>query len=109
MVSGRRSLDVGSRHCGDGYKILSCTLVIMYRGRDSLGHVQGGPMYYIEVGLGPKFRFLAIFFSICGMIGCLSMFQVNQWAEILWRRYADRHRRQQDRCLSCASFTCLAP
>lgn len=73
---------------GMATKFFTCTLAVMYRGRDSLGQVQGGPMYYIEVGLGPKYRFLAIFFSICGMIGCLAMFQANQLAEILAASYA---------------------
>ncbi|HLV00936.1 MAG TPA: sodium:alanine symporter family protein [Acidobacteriota bacterium] len=72
---------------GMATKFFTCTLAVMYRGRDSLGQVQGGPMYYIEVGLGPKYRFLAIFFSICGMIGCLAMFQANQLAEILTASY----------------------
>ncbi|MFQ5599116.1 MAG: alanine/glycine:cation symporter family protein [Candidatus Krumholzibacteriia bacterium] len=68
-------------------KYFTCTLAVLYRGRDSLGVLQGGPMYYIEVGLGRPFRFLAIFFSICGMIGCLAMFQTNQMAEILTAAY----------------------
>jgi AGCS family alanine or glycine:cation symporter len=45
-------------------------------------------MYYIEIGLGKRFKFLAVFFSICGMIGCLAMFQANQVAEILAESYA---------------------
>ena len=68
-------------------KFFTCTLAVMYRGSDSLGNVQGGPMYYIETGLGNKFRFLAVFFSICGTIGCLAMFQTNQVAEILVETY----------------------
>lgn len=72
---------------GMATKFFTCTLAVMYRGRDSLGQVQGGPMYYIEVGLGPRYRFLAVFFSICGTIGCLAMFQANQLAEILTASY----------------------
>ena len=53
-------------------KFFECTLAVMYRGHDSMGKLQGGPMYYIEVGLGKKYRSLAIMFSICGMIGCIS-------------------------------------
>ncbi len=68
---------------GMATKFFTCTLALMYRGRDSAGVVQGGPMYYIEAGLGRRFRFLAILFSICGMIGCLGMFQANQVAQIL--------------------------
>lgn len=73
---------------GMATKFFTCTLAVMYRGRDSKGELQGGPMYYIEHGLGRRFRFLAIFFSICGMIGCLAMFQTNQMAEVLHAAYA---------------------
>ncbi len=68
---------------GMATKFFTCTLAVMYRGTDSLGAVQGGPMYYIEVGLGKKWRFLAILFSVCGMVGCLAMFQTNQMAEVM--------------------------
>ncbi|MEE2840656.1 MAG: sodium:alanine symporter family protein [Acidobacteriota bacterium] len=73
---------------GMATKFFTCTLAVMYRGEDSLERVQGGPMYYIEIGLGKRFKFLAVFFSICGMIGCLAMFQANQVAEILTESYA---------------------
>lgn len=72
---------------GMATKFFTCTLAVMFRGEDSLGRIQGGPMYYIEVGLGKRFVPLAVFFSICGMIGCLSMFQSNQMAEILEAAY----------------------
>jgi AGCS family alanine or glycine:cation symporter len=68
---------------GMATKFFTCTLAVMYRGKDSNGEVQGGPMYYIEVGLGRRYRALAILFSIFGMIGCIAMFQTNQMAEIL--------------------------
>ena len=68
-------------------KFFECTLAVMCRGYDSEGKLQGGPMYYIEVGLGKKFRPLAIAFSICGMIGCISGFQANQVAEVLKASY----------------------
>ncbi len=73
---------------GMATKFFTCTLAVMYRGKDSLGRIQGGPMYYIEVGLGKRFVPLAVFFSVCGMIGCLTMFQTNQMAEILKAAYA---------------------
>ncbi len=72
---------------GMATKFFTCTLAVMYRGRDSAGKLQGGPMYYIEAGLGRRFRALAILFSICGMIGCLGMFQANQVAQILATTY----------------------
>lgn len=68
---------------GMATKFFTCTLAVMYRGRDSEGHVQGGPMYYIEQGLGRRFKPLAIMFAFCGMIGTLPIFQTNQMAEIM--------------------------
>jgi AGCS family alanine or glycine:cation symporter len=40
-------------------------------------------MYYIENGLGPKFKPLSILFSLAGLIGCTVMFQSNQLADII--------------------------
>lgn len=64
-------------------KFFTCTLACMYRQTDETGQQQGGPMYYIEVGLGPRYRILAVFFAVCGLIGCLGIFQANQLAEVL--------------------------
>ncbi len=68
---------------GMATKFFTCTLSIMYRGRDTKGDVQGGPMYYIVEGLGQKWKPLAIFFSIAGLIGCTPMFQSNQLTQII--------------------------
>ena len=68
---------------GMATKFFSCSLAVMFRGHDSLGKLQGGPMYYMEEGLGKGARPLAVFFSLCGMVGCLALFQANQLAEIL--------------------------
>lgn len=51
-----------------------------YKTTDKHGHVVGGPAYYITLGLGEKFRPLAIFFSIAIIIalGCIgNMVQSN--------------------------------
>ncbi len=64
-------------------KFFTCSLSIMYRGKDSLGEVQGGPMYIIMEGLGKKWKPLAVFFSIAGMIGVSPIFQANQLSQIL--------------------------
>ncbi len=68
---------------GMATKFFTCTLSIMYRGKDSSGKIQGGPMYYITEGLGQKWKPLAIFFSIAGLIGCTPMFQSNQLTQII--------------------------
>lgn len=63
---------------GMATKFFTCTLAIMYRGKDSEGQVQGGPMYFIVEGLGKKWKALAVFFSIAGLVGALPVFNVNQ-------------------------------
>jgi AGCS family alanine or glycine:cation symporter len=68
---------------GMSTKFFTCTLAILYRKKDERGIDQGGPMYYIEVGLGKYFKPLAIMFAVCGMVGCLAMFQVNQLSGLL--------------------------
>jgi alanine or glycine:cation symporter, AGCS family len=72
---------------GMATKYFSCSLAVLFRGRDSLGRLQGGPMYYIERGLGRRYRPLAVMFSACGMVGCLGLFQANQVAEVLFSTY----------------------
>ena len=62
-------------------KFYSCSLAIMYRGTDSDGKLQGGPMYYITKGLGEKASPLAIFFAVCGLFGFLGVFTANQFTE----------------------------
>ena len=68
---------------GMSTKFYTCTLAILHRKKDENGVDQGGPMYYLEVGLGKWAKPLAMMFAVCGMIGCLSLFQVNQLADLL--------------------------
>ncbi len=68
---------------GMATKFFTCSLAIMYRGRDSAGHIQGGPMYYIVEGLGKKWKPLAVFFSLAGLIGALPAFQANQLVQVM--------------------------
>ena len=68
---------------GMSTKFFSCTLSILFRGKDDQGNIQGGPMYYIENGLGKKFKPLSILFSIAGLFGCTVIFQSNQLADII--------------------------
>ncbi len=63
---------------GIATKFFTCTLSIMYRGKDSNGDIQGGTMYMITEGLGKKWKPLAIVFAIAGMFGALPVFQANQ-------------------------------
>jgi AGCS family alanine or glycine:cation symporter len=68
---------------GMSTKFFTCTLSVLYRKKDENGVDQGGPMYFIEVGLGRWAKPLAIMFAVCGMIGCLALFQVNQLSGLL--------------------------
>ena len=72
-----------SAFVGMSTKFFTCTLSIMFRGKDDRGDVQGGPMYVIETALGTKFKALAILFSTAGLIGCLPLFQANQLTQII--------------------------
>ncbi|MEZ4802990.1 MAG: alanine/glycine:cation symporter family protein [Gelidibacter sp.] len=63
---------------GMSTKFFTCTLAVLYRGKDSNGELQGGPMYFIMEGLGKQWKPLAVFFSIAGLIGALPVFNVNQ-------------------------------
>jgi len=68
---------------GMATKFFEGTLTIMFKGKDSAGEVQGGPMYMITEGLGPSWKPLAVFFSIFGLIGTLCLMQANQLTEAI--------------------------
>ena len=40
-------------------------------------------MYVIEQGMGKNFKFLSYWFSIAGLVGCLSLLQANQLTQIM--------------------------
>lgn len=68
---------------GMSTKFFTSTLAIMYRGKDSGGKLQGGPMYFITEGLGPQWKPLASFFAIAGLVGALPVFNVNQLTQAI--------------------------
>ena len=72
-----------SAFLGVSTKFFTCTLAVMYRGKDSNGVIQGGPMYFITEGLGKNWKPLAVFFSIVGMIGVSPLFQANQLVQVI--------------------------
>ncbi|WP_369998239.1 alanine/glycine:cation symporter family protein [Winogradskyella sp.] len=63
---------------GMSTKYFTSTLAILYRGQDTNGDIQGGPMYFITEGLGKSWKFLAVMFSVFGMLGALPVVNVNQ-------------------------------
>lgn len=68
---------------GMATKFFEGTLSVMYKGKDDTGETQGGPMYMILSGLGPKWKPMAIFFSVFGLIGTLCIMQANQFTEAI--------------------------
>ena len=68
---------------GIATKFFTCSLGVMFRGRDSLGQLQGGPMYVIREALPSAFYPLAILFCIAGLVGTLPMFQANQLSALI--------------------------
>lgn len=70
---------------GMATKFMTCSLATMYREQDPSGTYRGGPMYYIEIGLGKHWKPLAILFATLGMLASLgagNMYQSNQVADI---------------------------
>jgi len=68
---------------GMATKFTSCTLAVHLRRIDETGEAHGGPMHYIELGMGPKFKWLAVlfaFFTVTASFGIGNMFQVNNCA-----------------------------
>ncbi len=53
---------------GMAIKYTECTLAVKYRKVNDDGSVSGGPMYYIEKGLGENWKWLAVFFAAMAVI-----------------------------------------
>ncbi len=68
---------------GMSTNFFTSTLSVMYRGKDSAGTIQGGPMYVIREALSKSYYPLAVLFSVCAMIGCLPIFQANQLTQVI--------------------------
>ncbi|WP_293692028.1 sodium:alanine symporter family protein [uncultured Phascolarctobacterium sp.] len=71
---------------GMATKYSECLLAVKYRTVDANGNISGGPMYYIENGLGKKYKPLAVMFAIfgvlCAYFGIGTFAQVNSIVEI---------------------------
>ncbi|TVZ25673.1 AGCS family alanine or glycine:cation symporter [Gillisia sp. Hel_I_86] len=68
---------------GMATKFFTNSLAVMYRGKDSHGKIQGGPMYFIMEGLGKRWKALAVMFSVAGLVGALPVFNVNQLTQAI--------------------------
>lgn len=55
-------------------------LAIKYRSMDADGHVCGGPFYYIEYGMGKKWKWLAKVFAFFG--ACVGLFGIGTFSQV---------------------------
>ena len=71
---------------GMATKYAECLLAVKYRTVDANGNISGGPMYYIENGLGKAYKPLAVMFAafgiLCAYFGIGTFAQVNSIVEI---------------------------
>ena len=71
---------------GMATKYAECLLAVKYRTVDDNGNISGGPMYYIEKGMGEKYKPLAVMFAafgvMCAYFGIGTFAQVNSIVEI---------------------------
>ncbi|MDD5709689.1 MAG: alanine:cation symporter family protein, partial [Candidatus Marinimicrobia bacterium] len=49
---------------GMAVKFTSCTLSVRFRKVDEKGVAHGGPMHFIEIGMGKKFKWLAVLYAV---------------------------------------------
>ena len=60
-------------------KYAEVVLAVKYRERNEKGDYVGGPMYYIKNGLGKKWNWLAVVFSI---LACLAAFGIGNMTQV---------------------------
>ncbi len=63
-------------------KYAEIALAMKYRITEEDGTYKGGPMYYIEKGLGRRWRFLAVLFALLGGIASFGIGNIAQSSEI---------------------------
>jgi AGCS family alanine or glycine:cation symporter len=63
---------------GMALKYAECTLSMKYRKFDEKGNASGGPMYYIERGLGSKWKWMAILFAGLAIVCSFGSGNMNQ-------------------------------
>jgi AGCS family alanine or glycine:cation symporter len=68
---------------GMSTNFFTSALSSMYRGKDSVGELQGGPMYVIREALGKKWKPLTTLFCVCTLVGMLPIFQANQLTQAI--------------------------
>jgi len=63
-------------------KYSEIALAMKYRETDANGVHKGGPMYYIEMGLGKNWKFLAVIFALLGGLASFGIGNIAQSSEI---------------------------
>ena len=64
-------------------KFCEVTLSVNFRERDEKGDWVGGPMYYIKNGLGPKWKWLAVFFCLFAILASFGIGNMSQANSIM--------------------------
>lgn len=75
---------------GMATKYAEAVLAVKYRETDAKGNYIGGPMYYIQNGLGQKWHWLAVSFAVLGSIaafGIGNMVQANSVADAVEKTF----------------------
>lgn len=65
---------------GMATKYSECLLSVKYRQVTEDGHIIGGPFYYIEKGMGSKFKWLAKIFSVFGV--CVGLMGIGTFTQV---------------------------
>ncbi|MBP3338507.1 MAG: alanine:cation symporter family protein [Lachnospiraceae bacterium] len=65
---------------GTATKYAECLLAVKYRTVAEDGHIVGGPFYYIENGMGKKWKWLAKVFAFLGV--CVGLFGIGTFTQI---------------------------
>ncbi len=76
---------------GMATKYAEALLAMKYRVKNDHGEYSSGPMYYVERGLGKKFRFLAVAFAVFGAFAALGIgnsVQSNTIADVVKDSFA---------------------
>ena len=65
---------------GMATKYSECLLSVKYRQVTKDGHIIGGPFYYIEKGMGSKFKWLAKIFAVFGV--CVGLMGIGTFTQV---------------------------
>lgn len=65
---------------GMATKYAECLLALKFRTRDKDGFIAGGPMYYIELGMGQRWKWLAKLFAFFGVL--VALFGIGTFPQV---------------------------